>query len=121
MLQKVAQIVSAIDIPVSVDLESGYADTPAASSNVREVAGIVAFNLEDSDGIPGAGLRPTEEHAERSGPAAVRRGSGRRAQALRQRPPDGFWNHDEIAQSKRTSNPAAASISGRRRRHLRFR
>lgn len=97
MLQKVGQIVSAIDIPLSVDLESGYADTPAGvERNVREIirTGIVAFNLEDSDGIPGAGLRPAEEHAERIRAcrrAAEAEGAPRLFVNGRT---DGFWNHD---------------------------
>jgi 2-methylisocitrate lyase-like PEP mutase family enzyme len=104
MLQKVAQIVSAIDIPLSVDLESGYADTAAGiERNVREVirTGIVAFNLEDSDGIPGAGLRPAEEHAERIRAcrrAAEAEGAPRLFVNGRT---DGFWNHDgESLESK---------------------
>lgn len=97
MLERVGRIAAAIDIPLSVDLESGYADDAAGvEQTVREVirAGVVAFNIEDSDGIPGKGLRPAEEHAER-----IR--ACRRAAVAEDAPrlfvngrTDGFWNHD---------------------------
>lgn len=55
MLERVAEIAAAVDVPVSADLESGYGDTPeAAGATVRLAmqAGAVGGNLEDAaDGL----------------------------------------------------------------------
>ena len=60
-------IVGAVEIPVSADIESGYAETPAGvSENVRAVlrAGAVGINLEDS--LPHDGsMRPVAQQCER--------------------------------------------------------
>jgi len=67
VLAAVARIVRVVDLPLSVDFESGYGDTPqAVGVNVRAVidAGAVGINLEDS--LPGHGpLRPIEIAAAR--------------------------------------------------------
>ena len=67
-------VVSAVDLPVSVDFERGYsADVPGLEANIARLiaAGAAGLNLEDSTG-PGAGeLRDAGESAERV--AAVRR------------------------------------------------
>lgn len=68
MLGAVRAICRAVKVPVCVDLESGYADTATGVGEVvGEVieAGAVGFNIEDSIGIPGKGLRPADEHADR--------------------------------------------------------
>ena len=68
MIQVVTAICRAVRVPVCVDLESGYADSESGVEDVvREVidAGAVGFNIEDSEGIPGKGLRDAEEHADR--------------------------------------------------------
>jgi 2-methylisocitrate lyase-like PEP mutase family enzyme len=96
MIRVVADICRAVALPVSIDLESGYSDNAAGVEDVtREVirAGVVAFNLEDSDGIPGRGLRPQEEHCERI--RAARRGADREGVALFiNGRTDPFWNVD---------------------------
>ncbi len=55
MLEHVARIVAAVDVPVSADLESGYGDTPddVARTVARAVElGVVGGNLEDvRDGV----------------------------------------------------------------------
>jgi 2-methylisocitrate lyase-like PEP mutase family enzyme len=66
MLAAVERIIAGVDLPVSADLESGYGAT-AAEVGVTVAgavqAGAVGCNLEDT--VPGGGLRPVEEAAER--------------------------------------------------------
>ncbi|GAA2257961.1 isocitrate lyase/phosphoenolpyruvate mutase family protein [Streptomyces atrovirens] len=68
-LGAVAEIAGAVRVPVTADIESGYAEDPAGvGDTVRAVlaAGAVGVNIED--GLYGAGqgpLRPTAEQAER--------------------------------------------------------
>lgn len=53
MLESVARIAAAVDIPVTADMESGYGTTPdeAARSIVRAVeCGVVGVNIEDGTG-----------------------------------------------------------------------
>jgi len=65
MLEKVAAIVAAVDVPVSADLEAGYGDDPqdVARTVLRAVdVGVVGANLEDAvEGV----LFGIEEAAER--------------------------------------------------------
>lgn len=60
MIESVRRIVSAVRIPVSADVESGYGDsTPddvAATVLAVAAAGAVGVNLEDSPGVNGAPL-----------------------------------------------------------------
>jgi 2-methylisocitrate lyase-like PEP mutase family enzyme len=67
VLAAVARIVRVTDLPVTVDLETGYGDSPADVAHaVRAViaAGAVGLNLED--GLPGHGpLRAIDESAAR--------------------------------------------------------
>ncbi|EST32322.1 hypothetical protein N566_20090 [Streptomycetaceae bacterium MP113-05] len=66
MLDAVARIAAAVDLPVTADLEAGYGDVDRTiRSAVR--AGVVGANLED-------GMRPTVEAAERVA-TAVRAGA----------------------------------------------
>ena len=68
MLASLRDICRAVRVPVFVDLEQGYADTAeGVAETVRLVleAGAVGFNIEDSDGIPGAPLRDANAHKER--------------------------------------------------------
>jgi 2-methylisocitrate lyase-like PEP mutase family enzyme len=58
MLRALESIASAVSIPVTADLESGYGD-PAATVRRAVSAGAVGFNLEDSSAT---GLRPLDEH-----------------------------------------------------------
>jgi 2-methylisocitrate lyase-like PEP mutase family enzyme len=57
MLEAVARIAAAVDLPVTADLEAGYGD-PGATARAAWQAGAVGMNLEDGDG-------PVEEHVER--------------------------------------------------------
>jgi 2-methylisocitrate lyase-like PEP mutase family enzyme len=61
----VARIVAAVDVPVTADIEGGYAPDPAGvAETVRAIidAGASGINIEDAGG---AGLRPTGEQADR--------------------------------------------------------
>jgi 2-methylisocitrate lyase-like PEP mutase family enzyme len=61
------RIVNAVDLPVTLDFEGGYAAGPAKlKENVRRVidAGAVGINFEDRI-VAGDGLYPVEEHCER--------------------------------------------------------
>src|SRR4051812_22978475 len=62
VIGNLARIVRHVDLPVSVDLESGYGSTPqavAASVEQAILAGAVGCNLEDGDGK--GGMRPAPE------------------------------------------------------------
>ena len=53
MLKHVRDIVSATDLPVSADLENGYADDPAAAAETYRLAaatGLVGASIEDATG-----------------------------------------------------------------------
>ncbi|HUJ29824.1 MAG TPA: isocitrate lyase/phosphoenolpyruvate mutase family protein [Candidatus Acidoferrum sp.] len=55
MIKHVASIASAVDVPVSADLENGYGDAPeAAAETIRLAAeaGVVGGSIEDSTGRP---------------------------------------------------------------------
>jgi 2-methylisocitrate lyase-like PEP mutase family enzyme len=65
MLAAVARVASAVEVPVTADLETGYGGSAAAvCATIADAiaAGAVGCNLED--GVPG-GLRPADEAAER--------------------------------------------------------
>jgi 2-methylisocitrate lyase-like PEP mutase family enzyme len=49
MLQAVARIAAAVDVPVTADLEAGYGDPPATAVDAL-AAGAAGMNLEDSRG-----------------------------------------------------------------------
>lgn len=67
VLAAVARITRVVDLPVTVDIETGYGETAdAVAATVRAVieAGAVGINIED--GAPGHGpMRPTDEAAAR--------------------------------------------------------
>lgn len=70
----VARVAAAVDLPVTADIESGYAGTPdGVAETVAGVlaAGAVGVNIEDATGSPDMPLRPVAEQAERL--AAARR------------------------------------------------
>jgi 2-methylisocitrate lyase-like PEP mutase family enzyme len=70
------RIVGVVDVPVSIDFESGYArDAAGITPNLAALAatGAVGCNLEDSV-IGGEGVYPVEEAAARV--AAARKGAG---------------------------------------------
>ena len=61
-------VVSAVDLPVSVDFERGYsADVPGLEANIARLvaAGAAGLNLEDSTGPAAGELRDADEAAER--------------------------------------------------------
>ncbi|MCI3270856.1 isocitrate lyase/phosphoenolpyruvate mutase family protein [Streptomyces cylindrosporus] len=68
-LDAVARIAAAVDVPVSADVESGYAeDAAGVGDTIRAViaAGAVGVNIEDALYEDGTGpLRPVAEQAER--------------------------------------------------------
>lgn len=72
MLEIIGSIASAVDIPVTADVESGYAETPDdVAENIRQVlkAGAVGINFEDSMKDSGT-LRPVDSQCRRI--AAIR-------------------------------------------------
>jgi len=74
ILDLTRRVVDAVDVPVTTDLEAGYApDLDGLARNLRAVldAGAVGVNVED--GLPG-GLRPLAEQAARI--AALRQEAG---------------------------------------------
>ncbi|MVU79998.1 isocitrate lyase/phosphoenolpyruvate mutase family protein [Nocardia sp. ET3-3] len=64
VLGRVREITAAVDIPVSVDLESGYAEKPSRIIEGLLEAGAVGFNIEDSVHSEGGRLRTPQEHAD---------------------------------------------------------
>ncbi len=61
---RVGQITDAVDVPVSVDIESGYGETPARLIDGLLGAGAVGLNIEDTVHADGGRLRSSAEHAE---------------------------------------------------------
>jgi 2-methylisocitrate lyase-like PEP mutase family enzyme len=64
LLTRVEQITAAVDVPVSVDAESGYGESPQRLIDGLLGAGAVGFNLEDTVHGEGKRLRSVDEHAE---------------------------------------------------------
>lgn len=64
VLARVRQITAAVDIPVSVDIESGYNETPTRLIEGLLESGAVGLNIEDTVHRQGKRLRSVEEHAE---------------------------------------------------------
>jgi 2-methylisocitrate lyase-like PEP mutase family enzyme len=63
-LTRVAQITAAVDVPVSVDIESGYGQPAARLIEGLLGAGAVGLNIEDTVHSEGKRLRSAGEHAE---------------------------------------------------------
>jgi 2-methylisocitrate lyase-like PEP mutase family enzyme len=64
LLTRVAQITAAVDVPVSVDIESGYGlPAPRLIEGLLSV-GAVGLNIEDTVHSEGKRLRSASEHAE---------------------------------------------------------
>jgi 2-methylisocitrate lyase-like PEP mutase family enzyme len=61
---RVAQITGAVDVPVSVDAESGYGESAQRLIDGLLAAGAVGLNVEDTVHKEGKRLRSPEEHAE---------------------------------------------------------
>jgi 2-methylisocitrate lyase-like PEP mutase family enzyme len=64
LLTRVKQITAAVDVPVSVDIESGYAEPPTRLIEGLLDAGAVGLNIEDTVHSEGGRLRSAGEHAE---------------------------------------------------------
>lgn len=63
LLARVAQITAAVDVPVSVDVESGYGESPERLIYGLLGVGAVGFNIEDTVHREGKRLRSVQEHA----------------------------------------------------------
>lgn len=64
VLTRVKQITDAVDVPISVDIESGYGQSPARLITGLLAAGAVGLNIEDTVHSEGGRLRSSSEHAE---------------------------------------------------------
>ncbi|MFV1361548.1 isocitrate lyase/PEP mutase family protein [Mycolicibacterium fortuitum] len=64
LLTRVRQITDAVDVPVSVDIESGYGERPERLVEGLLDVGAVGFNIEDTVHKEGQRLRSSAEHAE---------------------------------------------------------
>lgn len=68
VLAHVAQLVAAVDVPVSADLERGFADDPAGVGETIRLAaatGLAGCSVEDSTGRPEDPIYPAELAADR--------------------------------------------------------
>jgi 2-methylisocitrate lyase-like PEP mutase family enzyme len=68
MLEAIARIANAVDVPVTADIESGYADSPKElGESIRPVinAGAIGVNLEDATGDASQPLFTMEQQIER--------------------------------------------------------
>ncbi|MFE3101944.1 isocitrate lyase/PEP mutase family protein [Nocardia tengchongensis] len=61
---RIREITAAVDIPVSVDIESGYAQKPVTLIEGLLEAGAVGLNIEDTVHSEGGLLREPQEHAD---------------------------------------------------------
>ncbi|MEU7763950.1 isocitrate lyase/phosphoenolpyruvate mutase family protein [Nocardia sp. NPDC049190] len=64
LLTRVRQITAAVDVPVSVDIESGYGLEPAQLIEGLLESGAIGLNIEDTVHCEGGRLRTAQEHAE---------------------------------------------------------
>lgn len=64
LLHRVSQITAAVDLPVSVDVESGYGLEPARLVEGLVGAGAVGLNIEDTVHSENGRLREAQEHAD---------------------------------------------------------
>ena len=63
LTDRVAQITGAVDVPISVDIESGYGQAAQRLIDGLLAAGAVGLNIEDTLHSEGKRLRTPEEHA----------------------------------------------------------
>ena len=61
---RVSQITAAVDVPVSVDIESGYGEAPSRLISGLLAAGAVGLNIEDTVHKDGGRIRDAQEHAD---------------------------------------------------------
>lgn len=64
VVARITQITAAVDVPVSVDIESGYAQPPSRLIEGLLGAGAVGLNIEDTVHSEDGRLRSAAEHAE---------------------------------------------------------
>ena len=64
VITRVKQITAAVDVPVSVDIESGYGQSSTRLITGLLEAGAVGLNIEDTVHSEGGRLRSSSEHAE---------------------------------------------------------
>ena len=64
LITRVAQITATVDLPTSVDIESGYGLPPGRLVEGLVSVGAVGFNIEDTVHGDGGRLRSAQEHAE---------------------------------------------------------
>ena len=64
LLHRISQITAAVELPVSVDIESGYGLEPARLIEGLIGAGAVGLNIEDTVHSEGGRLREPQEHAD---------------------------------------------------------
>jgi 2-methylisocitrate lyase-like PEP mutase family enzyme len=64
LLARVTQIIEAVDVPVSVDIEAGYGEPAQRLIDGLLGAGAVGLNIEDTVHHEGKRLRSVHEHAE---------------------------------------------------------
>src|SRR6202048_2342571 len=64
VLTRIKQITGAVDVPISVDIESGYGESPTRLITGLLEAGAVGLNIEDTVHGEGGRLRSSSEHAE---------------------------------------------------------
>jgi len=63
LTNRIAHITGAVDVPISVDIESGYGEAPKRLIEGLLSTGAVGLNIEDSVHKEGDRLRSAEEHA----------------------------------------------------------
>jgi 2-methylisocitrate lyase-like PEP mutase family enzyme len=63
LTNRVAQITGAVDVPISVDIESGYGEPPQRLIDGLLTVGAVGLNIEDTVHKEDKRLRSAEEHA----------------------------------------------------------
>ncbi|MEV0685991.1 isocitrate lyase/phosphoenolpyruvate mutase family protein [Nocardia sp. NPDC050378] len=64
LLARVAQVTASVEVPVSVDIESGYGLEPLQLIDGLLAAGAVGLNIEDTVHSEGKRLREAQEHAD---------------------------------------------------------
>lgn len=105
MVAIVSHICDAVDIALSIDMETGYADTDEGlAENIRRLidAGVVGINLEDNSGKPGDPLVPMEQHAHRLD--VIRRTADTEGVPLFVNArTDGFWIKDDASADEKTA------------------
>lgn len=63
LMTRVGQITAAVDVPVSVDIESGYGESANRLIDGLLAAGAVGLNIEDTVHSEGGRIRSDEDHA----------------------------------------------------------